>query len=173
MPYLISTFFLGPGFLANCDRMRWAATGGGAGNLVRRDVYDAIGGHRELRRSVVDDIHLALRAKRLGARARVVRAEDRVRVRMYRGFREVCDGFTKNMAYVFGTPMGVLFLPVAGGAVLLGIIPAAVLIAAAAGAGVEPGDVRLAAAGYLLLAAARMLLARALASRSGLPSPTL
>ena len=31
----------------------------------------------------------------------MVLADDRVRVRMYRGFREVVDGFTKNVAYVF------------------------------------------------------------------------
>ena len=33
-------------------------------------------------------------------------ADDRVRLRMYRGFREVLDGFTKNIAYVFEGGMG-------------------------------------------------------------------
>ena len=41
MPYLLGAYFLGPGFLTNCDRVRSIAAGGGAGNLVSRDAYDA------------------------------------------------------------------------------------------------------------------------------------
>ena len=45
MPYVIGSFFLGPGFLANRDRPRWLAVGGGAGNLIRRRAYERLGGH--------------------------------------------------------------------------------------------------------------------------------
>ena len=101
MPYILGAYFAGPGILANFDRLRWFAAGGGAGNVIRRAAYEAIGGHEALKASVVDDVALALRVKRSGFRARTVRAEDRVAVRMYRGFREVWDGFGKNVAYVF------------------------------------------------------------------------
>ena len=41
MPYIPITYFFGLGFLANSPRHPWIAAGGGAGNLVRREAYDA------------------------------------------------------------------------------------------------------------------------------------
>lgn len=127
MPFVLESYSLGPGFLANRDRPRWLAVGGGAGNLIRREVYDAVGGHEALRDSVIDDVHLALKVKRAGFRALVSRAEDRVRVRMYRGFREVCDGFTKNLAYAFNGALGVLLFAAAALNLLVGIAPIAIV----------------------------------------------
>ncbi len=101
MPYLAESYFFGPAFLLNSDSQKWFAVGGGAGMLLRAGAYRAAGGHEELRNSVIDDMHLATRVRRSGGRCRMARADDRVRVRMYRGFRDVFDGFTKNLAYVF------------------------------------------------------------------------
>ena len=71
----------------------------------------------------------------------MVRAVDRARIRMYRGFREIFDGFTKNMAYVFeGWAGGFLALSTAF-SFLAWSLPAVVLIARAAGAAVPSGDV--------------------------------
>jgi glycosyltransferase involved in cell wall biosynthesis len=148
MPYLLGAYFLGPGFLTNWDRVRSIAAGGGAGNLITRETYDRIGGHAAIRDSVIDDVHLALRVKGSGLRARTVRAEEQVSVRMYRGFREVFDGFTKNVAYVFGGPFGAAFLAQNLLGILLAIVPAAVLVASLLGVSVAPADVRLAAAAY-------------------------
>lgn len=66
--------------------------------LVSRVAYDALGGHDALRDTIVEDIEFARRLKRDG-RFRLVVAEGTqlVRVRMYRSFRELWDGFTKNM----------------------------------------------------------------------------
>jgi chlorobactene glucosyltransferase len=66
--------------------------------LVSRAAYDALGGHAALRGEVVEDIEFARRLKRDG-RFRLIVAEGTqlVRVRMYRSFREIWDGFTKNM----------------------------------------------------------------------------
>src|SRR5262249_4436828 len=106
MPNVMGSFFLGAGFFANLDRPRWLAAGGGAGNLIRREAYERLGGHAALKDSVVDDVHLAFAAKGSGFRTRVVRADDRISVRMYAGFREVWDGFTKNVAYIFNGAWG-------------------------------------------------------------------
>ena len=161
MPYLLGAYFLGPGFLTNWDRVRSIAAGGGAGNLITRESYDRIGGHASIRDSVIDDVHLALRVKGSGLRARTVRAEEQVSVRMYRGFREVFDGFTKNVAYVFGGPFGAAFLAQNILGILLALVPAAVLVASLLGAPVPPADVRLAAAayGFLTLLYAAMAIA--------------
>jgi len=101
MPYIPISYFFGPAFLINSDWQRRFAAGGGAGILVRRAAYRAAGGHEALRGSVIDDIHLAIRVRRAGGRCRMVLADDQVRLRMYRGFREIFDGFTKNIAYAF------------------------------------------------------------------------
>jgi chlorobactene glucosyltransferase len=162
MPYVIGSFFMGTGFLANCDWPRWFAVGGGAGNLIRREAYERLGGHEALKDSVVDDVRLAFRARGAGFRTRVVRAEDRVRVRMYRGFQEVWNGFSKNTAYVFNGAVGVLLLLMTAILVVSAVVPPAVLVAAAVGFSIVPGDLGLAAGGFMLLLAARVLVAAAL-----------
>jgi chlorobactene glucosyltransferase len=162
MPFVLGAYFLGPGFLANWDRPRWLAVGGGAGNLIRRTVYEALGGHEALRASVIDDVHLALKAKRAGFRTRAVRAEDRVSVRMYRGFREVYDGFTKNMAYAFNGTLGVFLFASTAANILIAVTPALALAAALLGAPLPGSDLRLAAAAYGLAVLARLLMARSL-----------
>ncbi len=127
MPYLAVSYFFGPAFWVNSDAQRRFAAGGGAGMLVRASAYRAAGGHEALRASVIDDIGLAMRVRRAGGRCRMAMADHRVRLRMYRGFREVFDGFTKNIAYVFEGVMG-LFLAVSTFFTLLAwSLPAAVL----------------------------------------------
>ena len=66
--------------------------------LVSRAAYDALGGHEAVRGEIVEDIEFARRFKRDG-RFRLVVADGTllVHVRMYRSFRELWDGFTKNM----------------------------------------------------------------------------
>jgi len=80
---------------------------------------------------------------------------------MYRGFREVFDGFTKNVAYVFGGPFGAAFLVQNLLGILLALVPAAVLVASLLGAPIASADVRLAATayGFLTLLYAAMSLA--------------
>ena len=162
MPYVLVSFFVGPGWLALTDRPRWLAAGGGAGNLIRREIYAAIGGHAALRDSVIDDVRLALVVKRAGHRARVVRADDRIAVRMYRGFREIWNGFTKNIAYVFNGGVGAFLLFLTAVTFVTSVLPPAVLAFRAAGAAVSSSDVLLAAFAFGLAVAARAILAASL-----------
>ncbi len=66
--------------------------------LVSRTAYDALGGHTALGGEILEDIGFARRLKADG-RFRLALAEGThlVHVRMYRSFREIWDGFTKNM----------------------------------------------------------------------------
>jgi len=162
MPYVEGAYFGGLGFLANCDWPRWLAGGGGAGNLVRREVYEALGGHAALRSSVIDDVHLALNAKLAGYKTRVVRAEDRVRVRMYRGLAGVINGFTKNMAYALNGLLGVALFALTAAITVLWVVPPLALVAGLAGVSIERGDLLLAAAGFALPVAARLVAAATL-----------
>jgi len=172
MPYLLNALFLGPGFLANNDRFIRIAAGGGAGNLVRRAAYEKAGGHAAIRDSVIDDMHLALRVKGSGHRTRVVRAEKDVSVRMYRGFGEVVDGFTKNVAYAFSGLLGVGFGIHGIVSIFLTLLPAVVLLALPLGVRVPSSDIGLAAAGYGLFVLAQAALAIVL-GRSLWPSLAL
>jgi chlorobactene glucosyltransferase len=162
MPYLIATYFSGSGLLANLERPRWLALGGGAGILLRRAVYDSIGGHAALKDSVVDDLRLSLAVKRAGFRTLGVRAEDRVAVRMYHGFREIWDGFSKNMAYAFKGAVGVVMVILAALNLVLALAPPLVLAARLAGVPIAPNDVRLAAVAVALAVLARLIPAAAL-----------
>ncbi len=155
MPYLAVSYFFGPAFWVNSDAQRRYAAGGGAGMLVRAAAYRAAGGHEALKTSVIDDVGLAIRVRRAGGRCRMAMADDRVRLRMYRGFREVFDGFTKNMAYVFEGGMGVFLAASTFFTFLAWTLPAMTLAAAALGAKVPPRDVALAALAFGLTVAAR------------------
>jgi chlorobactene glucosyltransferase len=161
MPFLIGAFYGGPGLFANTRWPRWIALGGGAGNLIRRSAYDAIGGHEALKSSVIDDVALALRTKLAGFRTCAARAEDRVAVRMYHGFREVCAGFTKNVAYVYQGWAGAVFLFLTAVWFVLTLGPPAFLLAVLAGLRAAPREVALAAAGTALPILARLIVAAA------------
>jgi glycosyltransferase involved in cell wall biosynthesis len=96
MPSLFVFFFIfAPSFLA-LSRRHKLAFGGGAFNLVRREAYDAIGGHRRLARSVVDDVRLAMELKAAGFTTRIRLGSRLLRLRMYHGLGEIIEGFTKN-----------------------------------------------------------------------------
>jgi chlorobactene glucosyltransferase len=152
MPYLAAAYMWGPAFLVNSDRQRRFAAGGGTGMLVRREALEAAGGYEALRASVIDDIGLGIRVRRSGGRCRMVLADDRVRLRMYQGFREVVDGFTKNIAFVFEGWTGA-FLALA---TVFSWIAWTLPLAGAPG---PAADMRLAAAGLALPVIARIALA--------------
>ncbi|HEX4439238.1 MAG TPA: glycosyltransferase [Thermoanaerobaculia bacterium] len=162
LPYVPASFFLGPGALLNSDLQKRWAVGAGAGMLMRRGAYERAGGHEAIRSSVIDDLHLALNVRRSGGRCRIARADDRMSLRMYRGYREVRDGFTKNIAWVFDGVTGVLLALSTLLSIAAYVLPPAVLAAALFGASVSRADVVLAAAGWGGMVAARLGMAAAL-----------
>jgi glycosyltransferase involved in cell wall biosynthesis len=73
-----------------------AHVGIGAFNLVRRDSYQAIGGHDRLRLEVADDVKLGLILRRSGVRQGCADSGGLVRVRWQRGFVASMRGLLKN-----------------------------------------------------------------------------
>lgn len=74
--------------------------------LFRREVYQRIGGHEAVRNHLVEDVALGrLVMARAGEGEILVNADGSsiVSCRMYRGFREVWEGFSKNLRPVFGS----------------------------------------------------------------------
>lgn len=69
--------------------------------LIRRDVYDSVGGHSAVHASLLEDVQLARLVKKSGAGLRFRLGSGMVRARMYRGWADMRDGWTKNLALLF------------------------------------------------------------------------
>jgi chlorobactene glucosyltransferase len=118
MPNLaMFAFTILPAWLSNRTRLPILGVGGGTGNLVRREAYEAAGGHEALKDAVIDDVALARLIRHSGRTTAAWRAERFVSVHMYHGLREIVDGFTKNMFAVMGRNYTLAFVMVAGSAV--------------------------------------------------------
>ena len=102
MPAVPMTPFAFPVWLGEIFPMTYLGIGGGTGNLIRRSAYDKAGGHEALRDAVIDDVGLAHHVRRCGLRTGMARTERLVSVRMYHGFTEIVNGFTKNLFTVAG-----------------------------------------------------------------------
>lgn len=74
--------------------------------LVKHAAYDTIGGHASVADSVLEDVALARAVKASGRKIRFRYAADAVRTRMYRNFRQLREGWTKNLALLFRNPLG-------------------------------------------------------------------
>lgn len=83
-----------PGWVA--DPRRFAHCGVGAFTLLRREVYDRIGGHGAAPMDPVDDMGLARRAKRSGALNRVAVGGPGLHLRMYPGLGAFVRAMRKN-----------------------------------------------------------------------------
>lgn len=69
----------------------------GAFQLVRREAYDAVGGHRALAMEVLEDMKLGKLIKQGGFRSGLGVAPESVWLRWYSGTSKIVGGLTKNM----------------------------------------------------------------------------
>ncbi len=76
---------------------RRAALGVGGFFLMKADVLRRLGGYGAVRGEVAEDLRLAETLKRAGARLRLEYGMDLLRTRMQTNFREIWEGFTKNL----------------------------------------------------------------------------
>ena len=87
------------------DPSKRLAAANGQFLLVEREAYFSAGGHRAVGRSVLEDVDLAYNVKRMvsksGRGIRLRYAPDAVSARMYRGFSDMLEGWTKNLALLF------------------------------------------------------------------------
>lgn len=85
-------------------RLRSPALAAANGQWIafRREAYDRIGGHESVRAEIVEDIALARRVKREGGRMLLTAGAGSVSCRMYEGWTEIREGFSKNFFAAFG-----------------------------------------------------------------------
>jgi len=87
------------------DPQKHLAAANGQFLLVRRDVYFANGGHEAVKNAVLEDVALAQIVKRLKQGLRFRYAPEAVATRMYRSLGAMVEGWTKNLALLFGNSL--------------------------------------------------------------------
>jgi glycosyltransferase involved in cell wall biosynthesis len=82
-----------------------AAAANGQFLLVRRAVYDRIGGHAAVAGDLLEDVAIARRVKQAGGKLQFRFGGEIVTTRMYRGWNEMREGWAKNLALLFSNPV--------------------------------------------------------------------
>lgn len=77
------------------DPTRPVAYANGAFMLIRREAYDAVGGHEAIRAELMEDLRLARRVKDAGFRLRVIRNDGLYEVRMYPSLADTLAGWSR------------------------------------------------------------------------------
>ena len=114
--------FVAPGPLVRSPHVPISIAAGGF-ILVRRVVYDEVGGHEGIRNRLVDDKALAERLKRHGHPLTLADGTTHVRVRMYRGPRELWRGWRKNTSVGLAEGSPALAVAAATAGALVAIAP--------------------------------------------------
>jgi len=70
--------------------------------LASRKAYDTIGGHASVKGDILEDVELAFLAKKRKVGLRFRYAADALSTRMYRSAGAMIEGWTKNLASLFG-----------------------------------------------------------------------
>jgi len=73
--------------------------------LIRREVYDAVGGHAAVATAFLEDLEMAKHAKQAGHKL-YFHFSDLVTTRMYRGFGKMWEGWTRSLALLFPNARG-------------------------------------------------------------------
>ena len=81
----------------NRARQAWRKIAAGQFLMIARPVYEETGGHEAVRHTVAEDLMLAQRFHRLGKHVVFMEARDQLSVRMYTSFRELREGWGKNV----------------------------------------------------------------------------
>ncbi len=87
------------------DPQRRLAAANGQFLMVERDAYFSVGGHRAVGSNVLEDVALAHNIKRGPRIIRFRYAPEALSTRMYRTTAEMVEGWTKNLALLFPSPI--------------------------------------------------------------------
>jgi chlorobactene glucosyltransferase len=90
-----------------------AAAANGQYVLVRREIYERSGGHEAVKSAILEDVELARRIKAQGGKLLFLPGAQWVRTRMYHSFREMWQGWTKNLYLLYGGDVSKMLAAVA------------------------------------------------------------
>ena len=98
--------------------------------LVKTEEYRSIGGHGAIKGSFHDGLQLARQFKRAGKVIHLCDLSDAITCRMYHGWQQVWDGFTRNAYEGLGSPAALITM--VGAIVTLFVLPLVALVATVA-----------------------------------------
>jgi len=101
------------------DPKRKDAIANGQFILIRRSVYDVIGGHESVKDQIVEDKAISEQVKWNGHRLIVADGQSMARTRMYTSLPEMWEGWTKNIYLGLRDQAGLLYLGVFGAVLAL------------------------------------------------------
>jgi len=107
MPMLIFTIMmLLPFYFVDKKGFVNFSVGIGPFMLFRRKAYSDIGTHESVKSALVEDVWLARKIKEYGLKLVIADGTNILSVRMYRGFKDIWEGFSKNIfaGLKFSTP---------------------------------------------------------------------
>ncbi len=81
--------------------------------LVRRDAYEAVGGHAAVCTAICEDLAFARRLKHSGGVVLLMGGDDLLSARMYTGWRTLWPGLAKNLVDTLGGPVATLAVALA------------------------------------------------------------
>jgi hypothetical protein len=97
--------------------------------LVRRELYEKLGGHCAVAARVLEDVELARLFKSAGRNIWFRHGAGLVKTRMYRSVAAMIEGWTKNLALLFDHPVGLAALRMLEFVVITGFLLSAVILA--------------------------------------------
>jgi glycosyltransferase involved in cell wall biosynthesis len=96
---------------ARVNDPRWPdAAANGQFLMIRRDAYDAVGGHAAVAGEILEDVALARRVKHEGFGIYFAAPAGAVRTRMYRSLSAMWQGWTKNLYPLMGASLASILL---------------------------------------------------------------
>ncbi len=110
------------------DPASFAAAANGQYILISREAYDAVGGHVAVATSLLEDVALARAVKASGRKIFFRYGGDAVRTRMHRSFAQLREGWTKNLALLFRSPVRLAILRLTEFVLIVGSAAVAVLV---------------------------------------------
>jgi chlorobactene glucosyltransferase len=107
--------------------------------LIRRDAYEAAGGHAAVSAAICEDLEFARRLKQSGRSVLLMGGDGLISTRMYTGWRTLWPGLAKNLVDTLGGRRATLMLALTAvllswAAVVLPAVDAAAILAATPGA---------------------------------------
>lgn len=119
MPLVLTALSVGFSPSKVNDPKRKDAIANGQFILIKRSVYDAIGGHESVKDNIVEDKAISEQVKWNGYRLIVADGYAVARTRMYTSLPEMWEGWTKNIYLGLRDQTGLLWLGVFGAVVAL------------------------------------------------------
>ncbi|MBP1666432.1 MAG: glycosyl transferase family 2 [Bacteroidetes bacterium] len=91
-----------PLILVRKSRFPSLAAANGQFMFFRSDIYRIIHPHKLMKGNMIEDISIAREFKKQGIKIACLLGDDKITCRMYRGFHEAVNGFSKNVIEFFG-----------------------------------------------------------------------